>query len=202
MGNRGGGGGAKCHYAFCRVAWCNAKRSLPWNSPVLIHRHINGSLPENVCHTVRAIYISPLPGNAFFSWPRLLSLIFSVRCCSSLFSYALFPCPAIVSDRNKKKENHTLESEEKRWMCEYERKRKKEEVKGLVGRCLTGSPHSKPEIKERFGKPKIRFGSGRTGSKIVSKFRLTLNPKLHSANKNTTFHSSAAASSRRSWSVS
>ena len=35
---------------------------------------------------------------------------------------------------------------------------------------------------ERFRKPNIRFGSGRTGSKIVSKFRLTHNRKLRSAN--------------------
>ena len=40
-------------------------------------------------------------------------------------------------------------------------------------------------ILERFSKPNIRFGSGRTGSKIVSKFRLTHNRKLRSANRNT-----------------
>ena len=43
-------------------------------------------------------------------------------------------------------------------------------------------------IIERFSKPNIRFGSGRTGSKIVSKFRLTHNRKLRSANSNTICH--------------
>ena len=37
----------------------------------------------------------------------------------------------------------------------------------------------------------IRFGSGRTGSKIVSKFRLTHNRKLRSANRNTIDHTIA-----------
>ena len=44
---------------------------------------------------------------------------------------------------------------------------------------------------ERLGKPNIRFGSGRTGSKIVSKFRLTHNRKLRSANRNTIYHTIA-----------
>ena len=44
---------------------------------------------------------------------------------------------------------------------------------------------------ERFSKPNIRFGSGRTGSKIVSKFRLTHNRKLRSANRNTIDHTIA-----------
>ena len=44
---------------------------------------------------------------------------------------------------------------------------------------------------ERFSKPNIRFGSGRTGSKIVSKFRLTHNRKLRSANRNTIYHTIA-----------
>ena len=44
------------------------------------------------------------------------------------------------------------------------------------------------ESLERFSKPNIRFGSGRTGSKIVSKFRLTHNRKLRSANRNTIDH--------------
>ena len=47
------------------------------------------------------------------------------------------------------------------------------------------------EILERFSKPNIRFGSGRTGSKIVSKFRLTHNRKLRSANRNTIDHTIA-----------
>ena len=47
------------------------------------------------------------------------------------------------------------------------------------------------EAKERFSKPNIRFGSGRTGSKIVSKFRLTHNRKLRSANRNTIYHTIA-----------
>ena len=46
-------------------------------------------------------------------------------------------------------------------------------------------------ILERFSKPNIRFGSGRTGSKIVSKFRLTHNRKLRSANRNTIYHTIA-----------
>ena len=44
------------------------------------------------------------------------------------------------------------------------------------------------------GVPSIRvsgFGSGRTGSKIVSKFRLTHNRKLRSANRNTIYHTIA-----------
>ena len=45
-----------------------------------------------------------------------------------------------------------------------------------------------PVWPERFSKPNIRFGSGRTGSKIVSKFRLTHNRKLRSANRNTIYH--------------
>ena len=44
---------------------------------------------------------------------------------------------------------------------------------------------------ERFSKPNIRFGSERTGSKIVSKFRLTHNRKLRSANRNTIDHTIA-----------
>ena len=44
---------------------------------------------------------------------------------------------------------------------------------------------------ERFSKPNIRFGSGRAGSKIVSKFRLTHNRKLRSANRNTIDHTIA-----------
>ena len=44
---------------------------------------------------------------------------------------------------------------------------------------------------ERFSKPNIRFGSGRTGLKIVSKFRLTHNRKLRSANRNTIDHTIA-----------
>ena len=44
---------------------------------------------------------------------------------------------------------------------------------------------------ERFSKPNIRFGSGRTGSKIVSKFRLTHNRKLRSANRNMIDHTIA-----------
>ena len=44
---------------------------------------------------------------------------------------------------------------------------------------------------ERFSKPNIRFGSGRTGSKIVSKFRLIHNRKLRSANRNTIDHTIA-----------
>ena len=48
-------------------------------------------------------------------------------------------------------------------------------------------------IIERFSKPNIRFGSGRTGSKIVSKFRLTDNRKLRSANRNTIDHTIAWA---------
>ena len=47
------------------------------------------------------------------------------------------------------------------------------------------------EILERFNKPNIRFGSGRTGSKIVPKFRLTHNRKLRSANRNTIDHTIA-----------
>ena len=46
-------------------------------------------------------------------------------------------------------------------------------------------------ILERFSKPNIRFGSGRTGSKIVSKFRLTHNRKLRSASRNTVYHTIA-----------
>ena len=46
-------------------------------------------------------------------------------------------------------------------------------------------------IVERFSKPKIRFGSGRTGSKIVSKFRFAQNRKLRSANRNTIDHTIA-----------
>ena len=48
--------------------------------------------------------------------------------------------------------------------------------------------HRKMVVKERLSKPNIRFGSGRTGSKIVSKFRLTHNRKLRSANRNTIYH--------------
>ena len=44
---------------------------------------------------------------------------------------------------------------------------------------------------ERFSKPNIRFGPVRTGSKIVSKFRLTHNRKLRSANRNTIYHTIA-----------
>ena len=51
--------------------------------------------------------------------------------------------------------------------------------------------HSHKETLERFSKPNIRFGSGRTGSKIVSKFRLTHNRKLRSANRNTIYHTIA-----------
>ena len=49
-------------------------------------------------------------------------------------------------------------------------------------------PKSKEKTLERFSKPNIRFGSGRSGSKIVSKFRLTQNRKLRSANRNTIDH--------------
>ena len=44
---------------------------------------------------------------------------------------------------------------------------------------------------ERFSKPNIRFGSGRTGLKIVSNFRLTHNRKLRSAIRNTIYHTIA-----------
>ena len=44
---------------------------------------------------------------------------------------------------------------------------------------------------EWFSKPNIRFGSGRTRSNIVSKFRLTHNRKLRSANRNTMDHTIA-----------
>ena len=47
------------------------------------------------------------------------------------------------------------------------------------------------KLLERFSKPNIRFGSGRAGSKIVSKFRLTHNRKLRSANRNTIDHTIA-----------
>ena len=47
------------------------------------------------------------------------------------------------------------------------------------------------KLLERFSKPNVRFGSGRTGSKIVSKFRLTHNRKFSSANRNTIDHSIA-----------
>ena len=53
-----------------------------------------------------------------------------------------------------------------------------------------------PVILERFSKPNIRFGSGRTGSKIVSKFRLTHNRKLRSANRNTIYHTIASPALR------
>ena len=46
-------------------------------------------------------------------------------------------------------------------------------------------------ILERFSKPNIRFGSGRSASKIVLKFRLTHNRKLRSANRNTIDHTIA-----------
>ena len=52
-------------------------------------------------------------------------------------------------------------------------------------------PKRKTMSLERFSKPNIRFGSGRTGSKIVSKFRLTHNRKLRSANRNTIDHTIA-----------
>ena len=44
------------------------------------------------------------------------------------------------------------------------------------------------QLKERFSKPNIRFGSERNGPKIVSKIRLTRNRKLCSANRNTIVH--------------
>ena len=44
---------------------------------------------------------------------------------------------------------------------------------------------------ERLSKPNIRFGSERTGSKIVSKFRLIHNRKLRSAYRNTIDHTIA-----------
>ena len=50
------------------------------------------------------------------------------------------------------------------------------------------SQYRKTPLIERFSKPNIRFGSGRSGSKIVSKFRLTHNRKLLSANRNTIDH--------------
>ena len=62
----------------------------------------------------------------------------------------------------------------------------KQNVKNRVPKlCLPA------ELLDRFSKPKIRFGSGRTGSKIVSKFRLTHNRKLRSANRNTINHTIA-----------
>ena len=51
--------------------------------------------------------------------------------------------------------------------------------------------HRDLQALERNSKPNIRFGSGRTGSKIVSKFRLTHNRKLRSANRNTIYHTIA-----------
>ena len=67
--------------------------------------------------------------------------------------------------------------------------------KVLDGRVRTFLPTkiSSFTVLERFSKPNtsIRFGSGRTGSKIVSKFRLTHNRKLRSANRNTIYHTIA-----------
>ena len=61
-------------------------------------------------------------------------------------------------------------------------------LKGVNSRQKTGKKL------ERFSKPNIRFGSGRTGSKIVSKFRLTHNRKLRLANRNTIVHTIACPS--------
>ena len=69
----------------------------------------------------------------------------------------------------------------------------------FLSRCCKSSyrRHEYKEILEKFSKPNIRVGSGRTGSKIVSKFRLTHNRKLRSANRNTIDHAAALVSSCR-----
>ena len=64
-------------------------------------------------------------------------------------------------------------------------------VDGKVAYSTSGRAINRIITLERFSKPNIRFGSGRTGSKIVSKFRLTHNRKLRSANRKTIDHTIA-----------
>ena len=72
-----------------------------------------------------------------------------------------------VKERGREKRERARERER-------ERERESERERGVGG----GGGRI-----ERFSKPNIRFGSGRTGSIIVSKFRLTHNRESRSANR-------------------
>ena len=73
-----------------------------------------------------------------------------------------------------------------------ERKEDQREVRGKMTLTVEYSEMTAKIVEhfkiERFSKPNIRFGSGSSDSKIVSKFRLTHNRKLRSANRNAIDH--------------